>query len=409
MFRTNSNRIKELQTYQSAIQRDIERIKSQLDSLVTASATYRPAQTEADASPLLAGAIDHLKDANQALVDIYKNRWSFFGVIFPLVTILLTFTFAYQIWKVAELKEIADRSVNAVNKVEEVKNLLVCQGKVQGLFAEALSLLNMGYRESTRERHSFALKEAKRAVEQLSKVNGMLGAVKATDEEEKNIIKSLQGTSDSLRMAAYELQARSYTYIFTDTGFASERENRIKLDPLKDTARAMLDIDDNRWEGHHWLGIYYLHINSMDQAAKEYKFSVDHDLDIKLDAINLAEIYFLKEDFTESKNEAELAVNFDVNTPVEIQLVGEFFQRAADLLLNHDLSQEQAFETDCGARQRYAHNYDFTRLHSFAEAIGKDVLKDDNNRKFTDEEKNAVKHMISILVQSGNQLTTVKN
>ena len=140
MWNSQRKRLAHLETANSRYEQDINALKEQISHL------------SKDHLPITTHAVEHLKEANQALVDIYKNRWSFFGVIFPIVTILLTATFAYNIWKADQLNKIEKDGLRTVAEVEGVRNLLVRQADVAGHFAEAMSMLNMGYREASRRK-----------------------------------------------------------------------------------------------------------------------------------------------------------------------------------------------------------------------------------------------------------------
>ena len=384
MWNSQRNRIAQLETTISRYEQDINALKEQISNL------------SKDHLPINSHAVEHLKEANQALVDIYKNRWSFFGVIFPIVTILLTATFAYNIWKADQLNKIEKDGLRTVAEVESVRNLLVRQADVAGHFAEAMSMLNMGYREASRERYSFSAKQGTRAADQLYAAKALIEASlsKDLDIQSQKITDSLKGTAQELLLAACELKARSYMEIYLASRIGGAGD-RTKLDRVHEIALEMLNIDNTRWEGHHWLGLFYDFIEDYDEAEVEFELAVKQDFDMKLDAINLAEDYFVGERFPECKKAVQIYNKFDVDAPVENAMVSSFLNGAAELLMTCDLSQEKKFDDVIGQKLGYKRNYDFEKISQFGENIGKKYLM-----KYSDAQRTSVKNMIRLLISS---------
>jgi hypothetical protein len=384
MWNSQRKRIAQVETVNSRNEQDINALKEQISHL------------SKDYLPITAHAVEHLKAANQALVDIYKNRWSFFGVIFPIVTILLTATFAYNIWKADQLNKIEKDGLTTVTEVESVRNLLVRQADVAGHFAEAMSMLNMGYREVSRERYSFAAKQGIRAADQLYAAKALIEAspLKDQDTQSQKITESLKGTAQELLFAACELKARSYMEIYLASRIGGAG-NRTKLDRVHEIALEMLNIDNNRWEGHHWLGLFYNFIEDFDEAEAEFELAVKQDFDMKIDAINLAEDYFLQEHFPQCRQAVQIYTKFDVDASIENAMVTSFLTGAAELLINNDLTQEKKFEEVIGQKQGYKHNYDFEKISQFGDEIGKKHLMTNS-----DAQRTAVRNMIRSLISS---------
>ena len=196
-------------------------------------------------------------------------------------------------------------------------------------------------------------------------------------------------------MAACELKARSYLEIYLASRIG-DAGDRTKLDRVHEIALEMLNIDNTRWEGHHWLGLFYDFIDDFDEAESEFELAVKQDFDMKIDAINLAEDYFLQERFPECQKAVQIYNKFDTDACVESAMVTSFLNGAAELLKTGDLSQEKKFEEVVGQKQGYKRNCDFEKISQFGEDIGKKHLM----QNYSDAERRAVKNMIRLLISS---------
>ncbi|MFA6560727.1 MAG: tetratricopeptide repeat protein [Verrucomicrobiia bacterium] len=350
-------------------------------------------QPSAHFKELTEATLANLKAANTALTDSYKTRWGSLGIMLPVITVILTAAVGYQLWKAETITTISDRSEKAVQTVAD-------SARVLGHFANAMCILDNGFRELWKERYSISAKYADQTVEDLKSAREIIRHFPGNKPDEANFKTSLDETAKKLLFSAYSLKAHSCIEIYRLTKVGNSGGNRDKLRPVLDVVKAMMAIDEKkeRWESHHFLGLYYSYNENFEEARKEYEESIKLDFDTKLDAINLAEDYFVNEHFDKALETALSQQKYDPDAATEIHLAAKFFERASLLLEKDDLKQEEIFlKHDIGPLRGYGKTYSFSELIDFEKDIGTNKLV---KAKFTQPQKDAVRRMIKGFVDS---------
>lgn len=277
-------------------------------------------------------AIQALKHSNEALSAQLTHRSSLLQAIGAslsgLLTLLFAAAFLYQIVKVSEINTTLERAKDMSEQVDSARKELEAQNKavneqmtkqadLVAKVVQSVTLLNLGYRDLSRNREKLANGHADKiagslASYDLSKPDGFSPAIR------------------ELQFAALDLRARGYFNLHRRSATSEH------LEQIIETADRMISLDKNRPEGYHFRGValsekFEPSASRHDrdaivrEAAEAYGIAMRKDPAYQvIDLTNLAETYFINEQFVDSLRAAERFAP-DREDPIEQKVLRDFF------------------------------------------------------------------------------------
>jgi hypothetical protein len=386
-------------------------------------------------------SLRHLKEANAALIDQVKGRWTFVQALVSIVGFLFVINFGYQVYKTEDVKNVGQEARNALTKLEDQRRNINRQADQQARIlagmAEGVVLLNAGYKDVNNKRFSAAARRAELATEKvktlLDQIPSSSPEVQLTsksadagndkDSEEKiDLITPLSAAIKQLLMATYDLQAYCY---FGLANQALDQYNRppgykFHLRRMDAIADKMIELASDRWEGHHWRGLYLTETISprkpgsegfkerFSQAERELNQAIRLDGDVKIDLINLAELAFVCENFRLAEKEAQAYLDHDPQPSLEVLVVCTFLAEMSRCLTNtkgsegkRDAKEREKVQAllDDPHFDKFGEKYSFAQLKDFKDKIrtGKDETA--RLKSFNDSTREFVKQSIERLME----------
>lgn len=300
-----------------------------------------------------------IKDQNDALQKQITGRWSIVTGMLSFVSIMFALNFTYGIFQV---KDVTDAKTYLERGSKELAHEAAIYSDVLSKLAHADTLIAEGNRELQRNSYVDALQLAKDAKTILTlalektgfsieKINShyhydkdmcklvthsLTSLLEFDQPKEDSVTKSVNKNDDILQIgltpealqkavrdalfAAYDMEARA-------TFFMKSKST------LRDEGRNLLILNSSRWEGYHWIGLAAEDEGMYKEAEKCFTLSVNQKAKGNRDYINLAELYFIDEKFSEAKIYAENYVKtFDYKPVSSLDVVAAVYYSLSEYL-----------------------------------------------------------------------------
>jgi hypothetical protein len=318
-------------------------------------------------------AIKGFSDANKALADQFRARWTPVQVASAALAALFALTFGYTILKTENIerlnKEMTDEISHLQNAKRELEEGARAQADVVAIIALALSESNEGYRKASQERFAEAAVIGKRMIDALEgaktlvrdvdarhRVGRHAGEVKDAPFEASEIVNPLDKAINNAMFAAKGLYALSKFSIG-------------EYEVAAQTAGELIQLDSKRYEGYHYRAISGEHTGrSRPEIIDDYAKSASLKDGPNVDLINLAELYFVSSDFPNAAVTAGRYLATDSAPTREFKAALLFLQNGARFAMGQIDDQELAATL---AEMKKLHpkfsddNYDLTKLTEY--------------------------------------------
>ncbi len=365
--------------------------------------------------------LNHFASSNMLLQESIKSKWTFVQSLVAFITLLFAINFGYELYKVKEVRDIwkeAKDAVEALQKEEEEFRVAAArQADIIAHVTTAASGLSVAFREYDRKNFFGAAKladdiavmlqrdlqriddESSRYEFRARKVKSFLPASdteRSSDTEKaasapaepqtlayQNLVVPMKLAVQDALIAALTLKARSLFYGKNPQGTIAVGEKLQKLAP-------------DRWEGYHFVGVALLESDPSGKDSDKKIFTnlekaFEFRRELTIDALNLAELYFMRGDIKKSK---EWVHKYEESTPKPIPPAFEtllvFYTVIDDYLLGKDRGPALRFID--GLRKS---KVDLSGSYS-AEGL-KSYLEGDEYKKLSTEQKNTVKAAVEAL------------
>ncbi|GAB6040298.1 hypothetical protein [Endothiovibrio diazotrophicus] len=220
-----------------------------------------------------------------------------------LVGFAFLIAFGYQIYNTVEVDKLRRQSENilknASKTIEGITSITRAQNEANVRMREAETFLFRANYEFEKRRYELSIAEIMSAISVLEKAKRTLDKksgmekIYFSDDQDKpdldagKIIDEIHKPVDILLSLSYEQAARSY-YKMGDLGHTL------------DFAKKVIELREDSWAGHHYLGIALLDQRKYESSIPHLKRSIELRPLKNLDYANLAEVSFVSCDFGEA-------------------------------------------------------------------------------------------------------------
>jgi hypothetical protein len=322
-----------------------------------------------------------LADANRDLatvIDVKRKRIrDFWPIAMGLLTFGLALTFAYQVWKAAEVTGV---TAEIRKMLEDARSDRAKQSQLAGDLTQAIVLLSLGYRDDARGRQGSAFRRAEQAITRFDRWTPYVDAthnqklfneLSAAQLEEFDAVRYLLPAVEEAIVAGYELQGRSGFFLMN--GPNAEKAGSFR-EQLEVVGRRIISLNNRRWTGPHFLALAFDKASKLEkrgskarkdlqaEAEKLYEKSVELDpAEGALDLMNYAEAQLMEGNFEKAKAYSERYIALDSLAPAEHTVACDFIRTVAKYAMSGSAEDLMAAQDAAKkvARTRFQ-NYDWS-------------------------------------------------
>ncbi len=278
-----------------------------------------------------------LQEANRALVEQFRSRWTGPQLAMSAMTAVFVLTFGYQLVKATELERIHAQSESALDALQAVGKELVdgtqSQANILASLAEAIELTSQGQRRINQGRVTEGLIEVQRALEAVKRGNAILDDLKKKDRGRKSDTNSRNREGIALVAADLALpleQAIRDAEFFAQGTLATGRFENGDYTLVAAVGSTLIELDSKRWEGYHFRALGTGHAGGDLRASiVDYEHSVQLKNQVNIDNLNLAEVYFVTGDYDKASQAAQRYLGADAHPPATLKKVAELYAAAS--------------------------------------------------------------------------------
>lgn len=351
--------------------------------------------------------IDSLKQANEILQNQLSARWGAFQILMAVLALLFTINFGYQVYKSADIRNVISRAESASDLLEKRVSELNLASKHQshclGQLTKGIGLTMSGFTDFGRQRH----------LQSQDKANSAIILLEAALQEASRSPQQTRGTAPQDTSVAIDLVSplndALVEVLFSAYTLSASTQFRLEQYPSVYTiGQRLSELGPKRWDGYHFMAIARSETegNPYKDAIACYEKSLDYKPKSNLDAINLAELYFITEKFDSSRKWAEYYSKQDPDPTPIFKVLCTFFQVLSTYMMKADESFDiekwksiSAFTSDLGDEHPKFDGYSSSTIKQFL----KDIEDGAKLQKRSDKKKKNMMEGLEWLIQRAGE------